>query len=120
MGIANYFDSDPNFTAVQETELVRLTKALRQLIDHTVKLNAPLETLSQLADTAESMAATMQPYSGVRPKLGGPGSAAADFLVQGPAVHGIAGLVNLFGIESPGLTSCLAIGETVAALLQAA
>lgn len=67
MGIANYFDSDPNFTAVQETELVRLTKALRQLIDHTVKLNAPLETLSQLADTAESMAATMQPYSGVRP-----------------------------------------------------
>lgn len=67
MGIANYFDSDPNFTAVQETELVRLTKALRQLIDHNVKLNAPLATLSQLADTAESMVTTMQPYSGVRP-----------------------------------------------------
>ncbi|MEZ5436399.1 MAG: hypothetical protein R3E67_07795 [Pseudomonadales bacterium] len=41
MGIANYFDSDPNFTPVQEAELVRLTKALRQIIDHTVKLNAP-------------------------------------------------------------------------------
>ena len=58
----------------------------------------------------------LQPaYSGVRPKLGGPGSAAADFLVQGPAVHGIAGLVNLFGIESPGLTACLAIADEVLA-----
>jgi L-2-hydroxyglutarate oxidase LhgO len=53
-------------------------------------------------------------YSGVRPKLSGPGEAAADFLVQGPEVHGLAGLVNLFGIESPGLTSSLAIAEEVA------
>ena len=58
----------------------------------------------------------LQPaYSGVRPKLGGPGSAAADFLVQGPKTHGIAGLVNLFGIESPGLTACLAIADEVLA-----
>ncbi|MFT3665128.1 NAD(P)/FAD-dependent oxidoreductase [Piscinibacter sp.] len=56
----------------------------------------------------------LQPaYSGVRPKLGGPGSAAADFVVQGPAAHGVAGLVNLFGIESPGLTSCLALADEV-------
>jgi L-2-hydroxyglutarate oxidase LhgO len=57
----------------------------------------------------------LQPgYVGVRPKIAGPGEAAADFVVQGPAVHGVAGLVNLFGIESPGLTSALAIGDLVA------
>lgn len=56
----------------------------------------------------------LQPaYSGVRPKLGGPGSSAADFVVQGPQVHGVNGLVNLFGIESPGLTSCLALADEV-------
>ncbi|HNJ82581.1 MAG TPA: NAD(P)/FAD-dependent oxidoreductase [Piscinibacter sp.] len=58
----------------------------------------------------------LQPaYSGVRPKLGGPGSAAADFVVQGAETHGIAGLVNLFGIESPGLTACMAIADEVLA-----
>ena len=56
-------------------------------------------------------------YAGIRPKIIGPGVVAADFLIQGPAQHGVAGLVNLFGIESPGLTSCLAIGEHVAAML---
>jgi L-2-hydroxyglutarate oxidase LhgO len=53
-------------------------------------------------------------YTGVRPKLSGPGDAAADFLVQGPAEHGMPGLVQLLGIESPGLTSSLALGELVA------
>ncbi|MGA1854682.1 NAD(P)/FAD-dependent oxidoreductase [Azospirillum sp. 11R-A] len=53
-------------------------------------------------------------YSGVRPKLSGPGQPQADFLIQGPGIHGVAGLVNLFGIESPGLTSCLAIADAVA------
>lgn len=52
-------------------------------------------------------------YAGIRPKISGPHEAAADFCIQGPNVHGIAGLVNLFGIESPGLTSCLAIAEEV-------
>ena len=56
-------------------------------------------------------------YSGVRAKITGPDQTAADFLIQGEATHGIAGLVNLFGIESPGLTSSLAIGEVVAELL---
>lgn len=56
-------------------------------------------------------------FVGVRPKLAGPHEPSADFLVQGPAVHGIPGLVNLFGIESPGLTSALALGEEVAKVL---
>jgi L-2-hydroxyglutarate oxidase LhgO len=51
--------------------------------------------------------------TGVRPKLSGPGAAARDFVIQGPEAHGVAGLVNLFGIESPGLTSCLAIADEV-------
>jgi L-2-hydroxyglutarate oxidase LhgO len=52
-------------------------------------------------------------YSGIRPKISGPNDPAADFLIQGPETHGIAGLINLFGIESPGLTSSLAIAELV-------
>ena len=53
-------------------------------------------------------------YAGIRPKLGGPEAPAADFLIQGPRAHGLPGLVNLYGIESPGLTSSLAIAEQVA------
>jgi L-2-hydroxyglutarate oxidase LhgO len=56
-------------------------------------------------------------YAGIRPKISGPGEAAADFMIQGPAAHGVPGLVNLFGIESPGLTSSLAIGRRVGDLL---
>ncbi len=56
-------------------------------------------------------------YAGMRPKISGPGEPAADFVVQGPAEHGVPGLVNLFGIESPGLTSSLAIAERVAQIL---
>jgi len=56
-------------------------------------------------------------YTGIRPKLVGPGAPAADFLVQGPAAHGVPGLVNLYGIESPGLTAALALAELVAARL---
>ncbi|MET4576417.1 NAD(P)/FAD-dependent oxidoreductase [Ottowia thiooxydans] len=58
-------------------------------------------------------------YAGIRPKISGPHEPAADFCIQGPREHGVPGLVNLFGIESPGLTSCLAIGEYVARLLTA-
>jgi L-2-hydroxyglutarate oxidase LhgO len=56
-------------------------------------------------------------YAGIRPKISGPGEHAADFLIQGPADHGTQGWINLYGIESPGLTSALAIGEAVSALL---
>ncbi|RWA77240.1 NAD(P)/FAD-dependent oxidoreductase [Mesorhizobium sp.] len=61
---------------------------------------------------------SLQPaYSGIRPKLSGPGEANSDFVIQHAATHGVAGLVNLFGIESPGLTSSLAIAEHVAHIL---
>jgi len=50
-------------------------------------------------------------YTGIRPKISGPSDPAADFAIDGPATHGVAGLVNLYGIESPGLTASLAIAE---------
>ncbi|MDB6101490.1 MAG: binding site:FAD dependent oxidoreductase [Gammaproteobacteria bacterium] len=56
-------------------------------------------------------------YAGIRPKLQAPGGPPADFLIQGPLTHGIPGLVNLFGIESPGLTAALAIAEHVSELI---
>ena len=56
-------------------------------------------------------------YTGIRPKLVPAGEPAADFLIEGPADHGTPGLVNLLGIESPGLTASLAIGERVVELL---
>jgi L-2-hydroxyglutarate oxidase LhgO len=52
-------------------------------------------------------------YAGIRPKIQGPGESAVDFVIQGPETHGIPALINLFGIESPGLTSSLAIGDYV-------
>ncbi|HEY6641443.1 NAD(P)/FAD-dependent oxidoreductase [Povalibacter sp.] len=55
-------------------------------------------------------------YAGIRPKISGPGEPAADFRIDGPARHGIAQVINLFGIESPGITSSLAIADHVAAL----
>ena len=57
-------------------------------------------------------------YSGVRPKVGGPQDPNADFRIEGPETHGLPGLVNLFGIESPGLTASLAIAETVKEMLR--
>jgi L-2-hydroxyglutarate oxidase LhgO len=61
---------------------------------------------------------SLQPdYAGIRPKLQAPGEPARDFLIQGPERHGIPGLVNLFGIESPGLTASLAIADHVIDLL---
>jgi L-2-hydroxyglutarate oxidase LhgO len=56
-------------------------------------------------------------YCGIRPKLTGPGEPAADFMIAGPDAHGMPRLVNLFGIESPGLTSSLSIAEDVTKLL---
>lgn len=66
-----------------------------------------------LADNA------LQPgYAGVRPKVSGPGEPAGDFVIQGPETHGVDGLVNLYGMESPGLTASLAIARHVAGLLE--
>jgi L-2-hydroxyglutarate oxidase LhgO len=56
-------------------------------------------------------------YAGIRPKVSGAGEATQDFYVSGPDDHGLAGIVNLFGMESPGLTASLALGDYVAALI---
>ena len=54
----------------------------------------------------------LQPaYAGVRPKLVGAEGKAADFVIEGPREHGVPGLINLLGMESPGVTSALAVGE---------
>ena len=63
----------------------------------------------------------LQPgYSGIRPKIQAPHEPARDFVIHGPETHGVGGLVNLYGIESPGLTSALAIADHVAELLKEA
>ena len=63
----------------------------------------------------------LQPgYAGIRPKISGPGEPAADFIVQGPPVHGVPGLVNLYGIESPGLTASLPLADEVVRELRSA
>lgn len=60
----------------------------------------------------------LQPgYTGIRPKVAARGAPAGDFIVQGPEAHGVPGLVNLYGIESPGLTASLAITEMVGEML---
>jgi L-2-hydroxyglutarate oxidase LhgO len=63
--------------------------------------------------------ALMPSYSGMRPKIVPPAVAVQDFLIQGPRDHGVDGLINLFGIESPGLTSSLAIADYVGELADA-
>ena len=60
----------------------------------------------------------MPSYSGIRPKIVPPAVATQDFLIQGPPEHGVTGLINLFGIESPGLTSSLAIADHVGGLAE--
>jgi L-2-hydroxyglutarate oxidase LhgO len=63
---------------------------------------------------------SLQPdYAGIRPKLTGPGEPAADFMIEGPQQHKLPGLVHLFGIESPGLTSALSLAEEVVGYLEA-
>ena len=63
--------------------------------------------------------ALMPSYSGIRPKIVPPAVAVQDFMIEGPRDHGVAGLINLFGIESPGLTSSLALADYVAEIADA-
>lgn len=61
----------------------------------------------------------LQPaYTGIRPRLNGPGESIADWIIHGPDEHGVPGLVNLYGIESPGITSSLPISEMVTAMVE--
>jgi len=63
-------------------------------------------------------ASRLQPaYAGIRPKISGMGEASRDFCISDPQSHGVRGIVNLFGMESPGLTASLALGETIAAMI---
>ena len=84
-------------------------------IDYTVAANRGdtfAEAVRQFWPQADPQ--LFQPaYAGIRPKLSGPGEPAADFRIDGPADHGVPGLFNLFGIESPGLTSSLALADHV-------
>lgn len=70
-----------------------------------------------LTPTSANTGALQPDYAGVRPKLVGPGEPAGDFVVQSSAVHGVSGLVNLYGIESPGLTAALSLARVVARAL---
>ena len=64
-------------------------------------------------------AGALQPgYTGIRPKLGAAGTPAQDFVIQDASVHGVSGLINLYGIESPGLTAALAIADLIASMLR--
>nr|HMN72691.1 FAD-dependent oxidoreductase [Rhodoblastus sp.] len=88
-------------------------------LDHTVdpaRANAFYAEIRRYWPALEDGA--LQPaYAGIRPKISGLGELAADFWIEGPRDHGVPGLVNLFGIESPGLTASLAIADHVAAKL---
>ncbi len=89
-------------------------------IDYTVSAGLPELFAPRIATYWPRVTPAMLApgYSGVRPKSGGPKDPNADFRIEGPETHGLAGLVNLFGIESPGLTASLAIAEMVKGLLR--
>jgi L-2-hydroxyglutarate oxidase LhgO len=88
-------------------------------IDYTVSAELPEIFAPRIAQYWPGVTAAMLApgYSGVRPKIVGPGGPAADFRIDGPAAHHMPGLVNLFAIESPGLTASLAIAEHVLGML---
>jgi L-2-hydroxyglutarate oxidase LhgO len=90
-----------------------------EVLDYTVETGREAEFAEAIRTYWPGLpdGALMPSYCGIRPKLVPSGSPAADFMIQSPAEHGITGLVQLFGLESPGLTSCLVIGDHVAALV---
>ena len=90
------------------------------VIDYTVSPELPARFAPSIAAYWPRITADMLApgYSGVRPKAGGPTDPNADFRIDGPQIHGLPGLVNLFGIESPGLTASLAIADKVEGMLR--
>jgi L-2-hydroxyglutarate oxidase LhgO len=89
-------------------------------IDYAVSPNLAAEFAPRIAAYWPRVTAGMLSpgYSGVRPKIGGRENPNADFRIDGPQAHGLPGLVNLFGMESPGLTASLAIAELVEEMLR--
>lgn len=89
-------------------------------IDYAVSQSVPVRFAPRIAGYWPKITdAMLTPgYSGVRPKIGGRENPSADFRIDGPTTHGLAGLVNLFGIESPGLTASLAIAAKVEGMLR--
>lgn len=89
-------------------------------IDYAVRNNIAADFAERARDWwPDVQAERLSPaYAGVRPRIAPSHQAAVDFRIDGPGLHGLAGLVNLFGIESPGLTASLAIGDLVASLLK--
>ncbi|HEY4274025.1 MAG TPA: NAD(P)/FAD-dependent oxidoreductase [Rhizomicrobium sp.] len=89
-------------------------------IDYAVPPDLPVQFAPRVAAYWPRVTADMLSpgYSGVRPKIGGRENPNADFRIDGPKTHGLPGLVNLFGIESPGLTASLAIAEMVEEMLR--
>lgn len=88
-------------------------------IDYAVAPDLPARFAPLIATYWPKVTADMLApgYSGVRPKVGGPKDPNADFRIEGPETHGLCGLVNLFGIESPGLTASLAIADRIEGML---
>jgi L-2-hydroxyglutarate oxidase LhgO len=88
-------------------------------IDYTMPASVPDEIVRAIHHYLPGiLPARLAPaYAGIRPKVQGPGDPPADFVIAGPETHGVSGLVNLFGIESPGLTASLAIARLVTFLL---
>jgi L-2-hydroxyglutarate oxidase LhgO len=88
-------------------------------IDYAVSPDLPAKFAPRIAAWWPHVTPAMlaPAYSGVRPKLAGPGQPNADFRIEGPESHGLPGLVNLFGMESPGLTASLAIADRAGSLV---
>ncbi len=98
------FGPDVEWLKASEPFDYRVPEHKRDVFYRAVKRYWPLVEESKL----------LPDYAGIRPKLSGPDEAAADFMIQGESEHGIPGLINVLGIESPGLTASLAIAEYVA------
>jgi L-2-hydroxyglutarate oxidase LhgO len=90
-----------------------------ETIDYTMPKTVPEEVIRSIQHYLPGIKPErLSPaYAGIRPKVQGPGDPPADFIIEGPARHGLAGFVTLYGIESPGITASLAIGRLVASLL---
>lgn len=95
---------------------IRWINAIDYTFDDSLKPGFVAAVRTYLPDIHESQ--PVPEYTGRRPKISGPAEPAADFRIDGLRRHGVEGLVNLFGIESPGLTSSLAIADLVVGLLE--